>query len=245
MTTKRRRRTPDIPLADREHALYEIKNSKTGKRYVGIAWNPKERWSTHKTVSRRPKGGYTIHNAMRKYGIDNFTHTILGWFPKRKPAADAERELIATGTCEYNEAPGGDGGYGTALWTEEGKRKLLEASRRPKGPMPYYHKEAIRQGHLNNPKVVSQETRDKISAAKKGKPKSEEHKAILRTLRLGVKLTPESIAKRTAKVKGMKKSPEVVANMKKGQEIRRRKEREEKEKLRLASLVPPDLKPEE
>lgn len=231
-----KRLTTTIPLELRPHVRYEIVNNLNGKKYTGITWVPKDRWSNHKTRARREDGGWTIHKAMRKHGIENFSFIIVEHFPNRSSASNAE--AIATQTTEYayNEAPGGlNGAGGSCLWTEEGRRKIIEASKKPRGPMPEWHKEAIRQGHLNNPKVISQETRDKISAAKKGVPKSEEQKQRLRTLRLGVSLTPESIAKRSAKVKGMKKSPETIARMTEGQRIRREKED-------LAKSVPPDLK---
>jgi group I intron endonuclease len=60
----------------------------------------------------------------------------------------------------------------------------------------------------------SEETRAKISVALKGRKKapfSEEHKAKLRAAKVGVKQSPEAIAKRTAALTGLKRSPEVCA----------------------------------
>ncbi|GHV18230.1 hypothetical protein FACS189493_7290 [Spirochaetia bacterium] len=63
------------------------------------------------------------------------------------------------------------------------------------------------------PKVVSAETRAKISAALKGKPKSPEHKEKIRGAKLGTKQSPEHRAARGRGMMGKTRSPEVIEKL--------------------------------
>lgn len=52
-----------------------------------------------------------------------------------------------------------------------------------------------------------------MSLAQRNKPKSETHKKALAAANTGKKQSPETIAKRIAKTKGLKRSPEILARM--------------------------------
>ena len=57
--------------------IYKITNKINGKVYIGQTIQClKKRWSQHKSDSK--KSNMTIHKAMRKYGIENFTIEEIG-----------------------------------------------------------------------------------------------------------------------------------------------------------------------
>ena len=90
------------------HYIYKIENTITGDIYIGESNNPKRRFWEHKSASQNPSSN--AHNlllpkAMREYGKDNFTLTILEEIPK-KQRYKKEREYIkkfnATADNQYN-----------------------------------------------------------------------------------------------------------------------------------------------
>jgi predicted GIY-YIG superfamily endonuclease len=81
----------------------------TGKAYVGITNNPKERWRQH----RKCKKAHPLYRAMKKYGRDAFTMEIVSSHPDLVAAKAAEISLIAMLNSAdrsdgYNISPGGD-----------------------------------------------------------------------------------------------------------------------------------------
>jgi group I intron endonuclease len=87
--------------------LYEIKNNINGKIYVGV----------HKT--KRIDDGYmgsgkVIQSAIKKYGRDNFTKTIIETFNTLESMYAREREVVTeefvSSSKTYNLAVGGSGG---------------------------------------------------------------------------------------------------------------------------------------
>lgn len=60
----------------------------------------------------------------------------------------------------------------------------------------------------------SSETRRKISSSHKGKVLSDQHKDALSKAHLGLKQSTKTIEKRALKLKGIKRSPEFIANLK-------------------------------
>ena len=63
----------------KEYTIYQWKNLVNGKTYVGWTSNEKERKKTHIKLARRPgkKKRQIIHEAMNKYGLDNFEYKVL------------------------------------------------------------------------------------------------------------------------------------------------------------------------
>jgi len=130
---------------DRKYIVYEHV-SKDGKRYIGIT-------SQKVTVRWRHGNGYrkNIHfyRSIKKYGWDNFEHNILAENVDEETAKNIERDLIrkyktTNPKYGYNITRGGD----------------------TRQPCPEEVKEKIRQ--KNTGKKRSEETRKKISVAKKG-----------------------------------------------------------------------------
>jgi GIY-YIG catalytic domain. len=59
------------------HYLYRITNQLNGKVYIGQS-NNKRRWSQHKYFAKHPEQtGQYIHNAMAKYGVENFIFEVI------------------------------------------------------------------------------------------------------------------------------------------------------------------------
>jgi group I intron endonuclease len=95
------------------YKVYEHINKINGKIYIGITkQNVKNRWQNGK--------GYKygrFHNAVKKYGWDNFDHIILNEGLSEHVAKDIEKTLIhkydsTNKTKGYNTTKGGDGTTG-------------------------------------------------------------------------------------------------------------------------------------
>ena len=63
-------------------AIYKITNIISNKIYIGQSIRPERRWHAHKSRAKKGygKGKYPLYDAIRKYGEENFTFEVLGWF---------------------------------------------------------------------------------------------------------------------------------------------------------------------
>lgn len=156
--------------------IYLITNIITKKAYVGMSKNSEKRFDKHKRnaisgVNRR------LYDSMRKHGIENFKMEVIDFAETRDIAAEKERLWIASlGTLMpngYNMTAGGDGGYTLSSWTEEEINALYR-----------------RQGLSRAGRVVSDETRNKISEKHKGKVISEEQRQKIRKTLLEKGISP-------------------------------------------------------
>ena len=145
--------------------IYMLTCVPNGKSYIGKTIDEKRRIYAHfKGYTKQCKA---LHNAINKYGKENFTVKILheGIIPEL--LADFEIAAIK----EYNtKAPNGfnltDGGEGSLNPSEETLRKRSEKMRGR--PQPKEVRDKISASHMGiRPNA---ETRAKQSAAKKGKP---------------------------------------------------------------------------
>ena len=98
--------------------IYKIENNINHKVYIGQSRNIERRWQRHKIAD----GDYTIHKALQKYGIENFTFSIL----EECDVNDLdEREIYWIEYFDsyhkgYNQTMGGQGASGrTVKLTEE------------------------------------------------------------------------------------------------------------------------------
>lgn len=62
-----------------EKALYKIENLINHKIYIGQSIHPERRWAEHCSHANCQTDDLPIHNAIAKYGKDNFSFTILEW----------------------------------------------------------------------------------------------------------------------------------------------------------------------
>ena len=92
---------------------YKITNIINNKVYIGQTKSPKTRWSRHKSDARLGKKYNShIYNAMRKYGIDNFTFEIIAQTKYIENIDVLEILLIeqyqsTNKDIGYNNSPGG------------------------------------------------------------------------------------------------------------------------------------------
>ena len=166
---------------------YQVTNVVSGKVYIGLTTMAlAERWRRH--VGHALAGrGYALHDAIRKYGVENFTieelaHSLTR---DRDDLAELERLLIAQADSiapgGYNLTAGGDGVGGC-----ESTNRKISASLTGK-KLSDEHRASMKAaavGRVTGP--PTEETKAKISASQKGKPgkkHSEETKMVLRMLR--------------------------------------------------------------
>ena len=164
--------------------IYKITNKLNGKVYIGQSRDIDARWRQHINA----KDNYAIHNAIKKYGKENFKFEVLLECPV--DMLDVwERDMIALYDCMspygYNLTEGGEG----CKCSEETRLKLSN----------------IRKG-----KHFSEETKHKISESMKGKkrqPFSAETKKKMSDVRKGIQLSEETRLKMSEAKKGKKRQP--------------------------------------
>lgn len=127
------------------------------KTYIGITGRPPEkRW-------KNGKGYYQNKHfaaAIKKYGWDSFKHAIVAEDLSKEQAEDMEKKLIRLYRSNderygYNNSTGGEDPARGSRWTDEQRK---------------------RRSDLYKGRKVSEETKEKISRARKGKPNGREGK---------------------------------------------------------------------
>lgn len=173
---------------EKKWCVYIHTNKINGKKYVGITSKnpPEKRWGKH---GSRYKDNVYFWNAIQKYGWDNFKHEVILKNETLDFANKAEKCLIKTYNCRaphgYNLTDGGDGTPGHIL-SDESKKKMIESikmgyelGRKPWNygiPMSDEQKEKMRQVSIG--RIISEDTRKKLSDIKKGKPPNNKGKPM-------------------------------------------------------------------
>lgn len=157
--------------------LYEIRNNLNDKIYIGV----------HKTKNMNDcymGSGKIILSAIQKYGIENFTKTILETFETAEDMYARELEVVTEDFLlradVYNLRRGGTGGFdyinnsgiikfGGKRHTSEAKDKIRKSNTGRK-----LTQEAITKIKKNN-EVTNESRGNKVSNALSGKPKTHEH----------------------------------------------------------------------
>lgn len=177
--------------------IYKISNSVNDKVYYGQTKSnpPSHRWNRHK-YSTKKGCNVPIHCAMRLHGIEKFKFEIVSSCETLDELNKKEIEIISSNNsyCPngYNIMKGGD----NFERTEEHNKKIGDALRGIKRTAEQCQAMSIaRKGVKRGP--FTQEHKDKISQAHKGKKKlrTKEHTEKLRQLRIGKKQPPEVIEK--------------------------------------------------
>ena len=90
--------------------IYQITNNITSDFYIGKSNNPKDRFYKHKYNAKNNKSQAFLYRAMRKYGVDNFSFTILEEVENQENINCREVYWIEKLSPKYNMTKGGDGG---------------------------------------------------------------------------------------------------------------------------------------
>lgn len=107
--------------------IYKIENNVNHHMYIGKAKDIYHRWVKHKSDARRKKDNCPIHIAIRTYGENNFTFSIIEIIEEKdysKIANEREKYWIKffntyENSNHYNLTPGGDGGKGHKLTKQQ------------------------------------------------------------------------------------------------------------------------------
>jgi len=96
--------------------IYKHTSKTTGKSYIGQTTRTmNERWNDHVHIAEKTNRNFMFHNAIRKYGEDDFTHEILEDNIQDKQYLNDREiywiEYYDTFDNGYNMTPGGEGGF--------------------------------------------------------------------------------------------------------------------------------------
>lgn len=96
----------------RKAVVYCATNSITGHIYIGLTCQFSRRKSKHRRLALVNNSPTYFHRAIRKYGWDAFSFTILVECDDYEFAKQEEIRLIAEHRPQYNMTTGGDGAHG-------------------------------------------------------------------------------------------------------------------------------------
>ena len=161
--------------------LYLVRNLVNGKGYIGITKQKLyRRWSAH--VTRAIKGqGFVFAKALRKYGVKNFTLTVLAEASTYDELKQLEIEaikqydtFIANGRG-YNLTTGGEGTPGVKPSAELCQRR--SETRKKNGYRPSAESlKRMSETKKQHPQVYSEARRAAISQRMRTMPRTPEHR---------------------------------------------------------------------
>lgn len=161
-----------------QSGIYAIRNTISGKLYVGSAVHLKNRWKSHRSnLTLNKHHSEKLQRAWNKYGSDAFVFEVLEIVPGKQCLVEREQHWIDahnTFKIGYNCCPIAGSTLGVKLSIET--RARMSASRQN----------------------MSQETRAKMSAAHIGQKMPDHVKAILVASIKGKPQSPEQRAKLSA-----------------------------------------------
>lgn len=180
----------------KEGGVYQVINKSNGKRYVGSTVNLHKRRRQHWACLRRGKHrNIHLQRAWNLYGGKAFAFAVLEYVPDLERLVEREQHYFDALQPEYNIAPVAGSTLGCKhteearrnmsearkgkVHTAETRRKLSEARRGVSlGPKSEEQKRKLSAANKGQGKgrVLSAETKAKISEASKGRVFSEETK---------------------------------------------------------------------
>ncbi len=214
--------------------MYEIKNTETNKRYIGVSINiPRRRKQHFSALNQGTHQNSKLQSEWDKYGRERFTFEVKE-LCKRSELLRLEQETINSckeeGVDIYNEDTFPPSRVGTKL-SEEHKRKIGEANKGHAVSLEarkkisdankervYTEKQLQRYAEINRRLAEkrkgkfhhSEESKQKMSDAIKGRKHSEESKQKMSAIRKGKSLGEEN------PFYGKEHSDEVKKQMSKG-----------------------------
>ena len=172
--------------------IYGWYNNLTDMWYIGQTINPEARFKRHIDYAINKKDNTKFHNALRKYGLDNFVYCVI----EENVLVD-NLDMMEIDWIEefdsfysgYNLTLGGDGSKGFIM-PDEQKKKISQSN---KGKTPW---------NKGKHGIFSEESRKRISNKFKGKPLSEEHKKKISEANKGKTFSIEARKKMSESRKG-------------------------------------------
>lgn len=222
--------------------VYQIKNLRNGKAYIGSSSNIEARWRTHRSSLNKGKHhSAALQRAWEKYGQEAFEFTILEVVECQKRRLVVETEFIAStrsadGRHGYNCLAVGGSPVGHKH-TEESRRRMSEGQRKiPKAVRLTYCISFAGRRHTEEAKAkislsssmrrLTEEQKKRVGDAHRGKSISSEHKAISAATCRARNSTPEHRAKVSAALKGRELTPEWKAKLSASAKAHHAKKRE-------------------
>ncbi len=117
-------------------SIYKITNNLDGNFYIGYTTKslPEKRFAEHIRESKYRRRNFHLYNAFQKYGVDNFSFSILELGENDKYGLTvAEPLYIKHLRPAYNTTSGGEGSPGHK-WTEEHRLQHSLRMRGENGP---------------------------------------------------------------------------------------------------------------
>lgn len=161
--------------------IYKAINSINGKVYIGQTINTiKKRIKGHRNASKKSKSYF--HNAIKKYGLDNFTWEVLEQCDSLEMLNEREIfwiDFFKSNKIGYNQNGGGNS---KGTFSEETKKKISFANSGEKsGWFGRRHTEETKRkiSEANKGHRLTDEQLQKMINSKKGKcPKQLEYKKV-------------------------------------------------------------------
>lgn len=161
--------------------IYKITNIVSNKFYIGSAVNIVARWSSHRcNLNKNKHTNKYLQSAWNKYGKENFIIEVVEEVESKLNLIDREQFWIDTLKPQYNLAITAGSRLGT------------------------FHSEETKMKFRN--KIISKETREKMSAAKIGRILPEETKRKMSLASIGKKKSKEHVSNISLGLKGYKHS---------------------------------------
>lgn len=184
--------------------IYAIENLVTGKKYIGSAKNFKRRKANHFDLLRRGRHhSIKLQRSYHKHGAEKFSIQPMIYCAAKDLLMYEQRAIDVYRAAEigYNVNPAAGSNLGRRLSPKT--RALLSAVR--KGvPLPL-------SGFRRLGRKATQQHRENISAALKGKVRSIQHRERISASKRGIALSADTRAKMSAVRIGKKQSAETIA----------------------------------
>lgn len=200
-------------------AVYCIENLLCNKKYIGHTCNFHNRKREHFSLLRKNKHhSRHLQFAYNKDGLQNFIIKILvGNITNVHDAIVLEQKFMdAFRVCDpefgYNMNPTARSCYGRKL-SEETKAKIGRSNKGKQRP-PQSQEVIQRRAEKMRGSKRSEDTRKRMCIAQKGKVITEEARIKITQALTGKKQSLETVTKRIAKTKGLKRSSTQIHNIK-------------------------------
>lgn len=190
------------------YTLYIIVCAVNGKLYAGITSRELAiRWNEHLKAAKGQQPASIVHLAMRKYGVDNFSIEAMYTYPTEEEAKYAEESVIAALNLTrlgYNASPGGDISPTLGVGhTDATKAKLSAAAKKqhasPEARAALSERAKAQMAVPENKERIAAKLRGRkrpdISERMKGRKLSPEHASLVRTMNVGRKRSPDTLAR--------------------------------------------------